>query len=454
MRRVLLPLCLMLGACMPATPNEVATRSSAEMSKSLIQNPFPVANYKRLRHSNQDVARDFMDLSFELENGRALPVFTRFEGPISVRLEGTIPASLPSDLNRLLARFRDEAGLDIFFTKADTANINIHAVSRAEIRATLPDAACFVVPNVTSLAEYRLKRRTKVTSWSALTERTTVSLFLPNDGTPQELRDCLHEEFAQALGPLNDLYRLPYSVFNDDNVHMVLTSFDMMILRATYSPELRSGMSREDVKRRLPGVLARINPEGEGLPSILAPKTSRQWKSYIETALGGGSSNYERFTAAQNALSFANQAGWRDHRLGFSYYVLARLMQLHDSANAEQMFIMADAIFRQNKYTGLHSAYVATQLASYAIARGYGEDALILLAPHIENAYSYENASLLATLMFLRAEALEMTGRESEARTIRLDSLAWARYGFGSDMQMNTKLREIDALNPRTGNNG
>jgi len=34
--------------------------------------------------------------------------------------------------------------------------------------------------------------------------------------SPQEVRDCLHEELAQALGPLNDLYRLPDSVFNDD----------------------------------------------------------------------------------------------------------------------------------------------------------------------------------------------------------------------------------------------
>ena len=52
------------------------------------------------------------------------------------------------------------------------------------------------------------------------------------------MRDCLHEELAQALGPLNDLYRLPNTVFNDDNFHSVLTGFDMTILRATYAPGL------------------------------------------------------------------------------------------------------------------------------------------------------------------------------------------------------------------------
>ncbi len=454
MRRLLLPLCLMLGACMPATPSEVATRSSQGVNSQLIQNPFPVSGGHSTRHSNSDLQRDFLDLTFELENGRALPVFTRFEGPISVRLEGRIPGSLSTDLNRLLSRFRNEAGLDIFFTKAETANIHIHAVPSAEIRATLPQAACFVVPNVTSLAEFRLKRRTSATNWSSLSERTTVSVFVPSDGTPQELRDCLHEEFAQSLGPLNDLYRLPFSVFNDDNVHTVLTSYDMLILRAIYSDELRSGMTRAEVAKRLPSIFARINPVGNSVPATQLGKTHRQWKAYISKALGGATTNSERFQAAQSAVNFANQAGWRDHRLGFSYYVLARLMQLHDSGNAEQMFMMSDAIFRQNRYTGLHSAYVATQLASYAIADGRGEDALIMLAPHIDNAYKFENASLLATLMFLRAEATEMTGRVNEARTIRLDSLAWARYGFGSDTNMNTKLREIHALNPLKRNDG
>jgi hypothetical protein len=65
-----------------------------------------------------------------------------------------------------------------------------------------------------------------------------VAVFIPSDVSPQEVRDCLHEEVAQALGPLNDLYRLPDSVFNDDNFHAVLTGFDMLILRTYYDAEL------------------------------------------------------------------------------------------------------------------------------------------------------------------------------------------------------------------------
>jgi hypothetical protein len=83
-----------------------------------------------------------------------------------------------------------------------------------------------------------------------------MAVFMPADVAPQEVRDCLHEEVAQAIGPLNDLYRLPDSVFNDDNFHTVLTGFDMLILRATYAPELRSGMTRAEVAAALPGILA------------------------------------------------------------------------------------------------------------------------------------------------------------------------------------------------------
>jgi hypothetical protein len=65
-----------------------------------------------------------------------------------------------------------------------------------------------------------------------------------------------------------------------------------------------------------------------------------------------------------------------------------------------------------------------------------------------------EHAALLSTLMLLRAEALELTGRSSEAQHVRLDSLGWARYGFGSEWAVRAKMREISTLSPRRGQRG
>jgi hypothetical protein len=54
----------------------------------------------------------------------------------------------------------------------------------------------------------------------------------------------------------------------------------------------------------------------------------------------------------------------------------------------------------------------------------------------------------MSTLMMFRAEALEMTGRFDEAQSVRLDSLSWARYGFGSEANVRARQREIASLRP------
>jgi hypothetical protein len=333
--------------------------------------------------SNTDLARDFLDLSFLLESGRPLPIFTRFEGPISLRVTGAPPPTLMSDLNRLVVRLRNEAGIDIRQTDGVDANITIEAVSRAEIRSHLPQAACFVVPNISRLSEFRLARRSPRTDWARLTTRERMAIFVPNDASPQEVRDCLHEELAQALGPLNDLYRLPQSVFNDDNVHAVLTGYDMMILRATYAPELRSGMTRAQVEARLPSLLARINPVGQSLSPRYDGNTPREWTVAMETALGVGAAPGARRTAAARTLSIAQSLGWQDHRLGFAHYVMGRLSLPVDPAEAVAHFQTADQIFARRPEYQLHRAMVASQLTAYLVAQGRGPEAVDMAGVHL-----------------------------------------------------------------------
>ena len=195
------------------------------------------------RRSNAEMAQDFMDLSFNLESGRTVPVFTRFEGPIRVRMTGAPPPTAAEDLGRLLARLRAEAGLPIAAARPDEpAEITVEFLPRKAMQRLVPRAACFVAPRVSSWDGYRRASRASL-DWATLQVRDQAAIFVPNDTAPQEVRDCLHEELAQALGPLNDLYRLPDSVFNDDNIHTGLTGFDMLMLRATYAPELHSGMT-------------------------------------------------------------------------------------------------------------------------------------------------------------------------------------------------------------------
>jgi len=307
---------------------------------------------------------------------------------------------------------------------------------------------------VDSLAEYRRARGTRTTDWSRIVRREKIAIFVPNDASPQETRDCLHEELAQAIGPLNDLYRLSDSVFNDDNVHAVLTGFDMLILRAYYAPELRAGMSRQEVAQRLPAILSRLNPDGDRIAPRYSGPTPRAWIEAIQAALGPGMRASARRAAAIDAVRIAQAVGWTDHRRAFSHFALGRLAQSDDPDFAREQFLLADRFYSTGPGTRLHRAYVATQLASHAIARGDGAAALEMLGPQIAVAKRFENAALIATLKMLQAEALDLENRVAEARSVRLDSLGWARYGYGADWAVQAKLREVGALSPLRGPNG
>lgn len=449
--RIALVLAMALNACTPTTGGDVSRLMTVSDSSLPPIKMFSSGQHTSPIRANNDLALDFIELSFKLESGRELPVFTRFEGPITVAVTGSQPASLQHDLTRLLGRLRSEARIDIAQVSNSPANITINAVPRAAIRQVLPQAACFVAPNVSTMDEYRKARKTKRTNWSALRKRERLAIFLPNDVSPQEVRDCLHEELAQSLGPLNDLYRLPDSVFNDDNVHTVLTGFDMLMLRAYYSPKLHNGMSRGQVAATLPHILREINPRGERAGARFATRTPLKWKRAVETALGPSASNGERKAGASEALRIATAIGWQDQRRAFAHYAMGRVLQRSEPDLAQKHYTQAKRYYTATPGTRLHQAYVATQLAAFAISQGTGAKALQIIAPHVETARHNENAALLSTLLLLRAKALDLENRPAEAQAVRLDSLGWARYGFGSDWAVRAKLREISSLNPLNG---
>lgn len=451
MRRIsAFALCL-LSACAPA-PNAEVTKSSATDSGAMLAvsgiQSFAPATPVAAQRANTELVRDFLDLSFRMESGRALPSLSRFEGPITVALSGDVPGTASGELSRLIGRFRAEAGLDVRPAgPGDVASITIEFVPRAQMRRVVPTAACFVVPGVRSFAEYKAARGTALVDWSRLTRRERVAIFVPSDTSPQEVRDCLHEETAQAIGPLNDLYHLPDSVFNDDNFHTVLTSFDMLILRAYYAPELRSGMNEAEAARHLPALMARLNPAGEGRKGQLKSIAPRAWVAAVEQSFGMRSGNAK--AGADKMLSIAAAQGWSDGRLAFSYYALGRAQITSAPEAAVRAFSEAGRIYRTLPGGEVHGAHVDMQLAAIALASGQSAQAVQFADRAIPVVKRSENAALLATLMLIKAEGLEAQGMVAEARAIRLDSLGYARYGFGSEAQVRARMSEVAALAAR-----
>jgi hypothetical protein len=395
------------------------------------------ASYPALA-AGSPLSRDFLELTFAMESGRGLDRFTRFEGPITVALSGNVPAGAARDLAALIGRLQGEAGIDIRQAQGSDAAITVEFASRSVLRRLAPRAACFVVPNVGSLAEYRRLRGSDRVDWASVTQRTQAAIFIPDDTSPQEVRDCLHEELAQAIGPLNDLYRLSDSVFNDDNFHSVLTGFDMQILRLTYAPQIASGMSRDEVARVLFGQGASQGGVGSG-----------SWSAAIETALGRGGSLASRQVAADRALEIAQGQGWRDARLGFSHFAVGRLNAGSDPERALQQFDRAAAVYAGLPGGDIHLAHIDMQRAAIALANGRAADAMRLCDQAMPVVRSHENSALLATLMLIKAEAAERLGDAATAAALRLDSEPHARYGFGPDAAVRARMRDIAAVADR-----
>ncbi|MEM1427977.1 MAG: DUF2927 domain-containing protein [Pseudomonadota bacterium] len=436
-----------LAACAPAPAPDLAERRAGFAGPLPPMKSFSGARTAPTIRSNREIAADFLDLSFEMESGRRLMALSRFEGPVRVAVRGKAPASLEPDLAALLTRLRSEAGIDIArATDSDDANLVVEVLTRRELQRLVPQAACFVVPRVSSWEEFRRERRSRTVDWTTLTERTQAAIFLPGDVSPQEIRDCLHEEVAQALGPLNDLYRLPDSVFNDDNFHTVLTGFDMLILRITYDSALQSGLSRAEVASRLPGVLARLNPRGQGIPGRRPAPTPREWQDAIETALGPRASGPQRQAAARNAVQIAQAQGWTGPRRAFSLYALGRLSLGTDPELALASFLEAGAIYRSRSDTRIQAAHVAMQLAAFSLSAGQIDSTLALVEDSLPAVSASQNAALLATLMLIQSEALELAGRDGEAARVKEEALGWARYGFGSDAVVRARASEIASL--------
>ncbi|MGS4944605.1 DUF2927 domain-containing protein [Meridianimarinicoccus sp. RP-17] len=397
--------------------------------------------------ANADMAIDFIDLTMELESGAPLPVFTRFDEPVTVALAGAATPVFDTELDRLVTRLRREAGIDIRRTDAAGA-ITVEAVRRADLDRVVPQAACFVLPLATSWTVFQADTRAAGLNWADLTSRQAATIFIPADISAQEIRDCLHEEIAQALGPVNDLFRLEDSIFNDDNMHSVLTGFDMLMLRVAYDPALANGMARETVAARLPAILARLNPAGESVPARGIAPTPPEWQRATVFALSPNQPVLRRRQASLRALSVAQDEGWQDVRLGLSLLTAGRLSTGRDAGFALEAFFKAGQVYGARPATAVHAAQVGIQVAAFALVAEDFDTVLRLTDRHIPAARRAENGALLGDLLMVRAAALDALGRSEVAAEIRGDGFGWARYGLRSDAEVLRRAAEIAALLP------
>ena len=86
-------------------------------------------------------------------------------------------------------------------------------------------------------------------------------------------------------------------------------------------------------------------------------------------------------------------------------------------------------------------------MAALALGTGQYRAAVRLADLHVPAAQAGQNAILIAGLLSIKAQALFELGETEAAQEARLDSLRWARYGFGdSDGALAREQAQIAAL--------
>ena len=104
----------LLSACSATSLSDLPERLETSVPQALPPMAmFGSSNPEPPRRSNAEIARDFLDLTFQMESGRPIPVLTRFDEPVTITVAPGAPATLMGDLDRLIQRLRNEAGIDI-----------------------------------------------------------------------------------------------------------------------------------------------------------------------------------------------------------------------------------------------------------------------------------------------------------------------------------------------------
>src|SRR5690606_36091604 len=109
------------------------------------------------------------------------------------------------------------------------------------------------------------------------------------------------------------------------------------------------------------------------------------------------------------------EGNWNDNRLAFSLFALGRLSLGRDGELALASFLQAGGIYATNPDTQVHEAHIAMQLSAFALSSGQAQLAIEIVDRHTGAVAEAENAALLATLLLVKVEALELLGHTAEA---------------------------------------
>jgi hypothetical protein len=246
------------AAVFAATLAAVAASSAAHAEDERIRTR---RDSERIAFTDAEIADGFFKIAFgaELRVAGSSNRIRKFDGPIRVFIDDRARAGRRADLAAVVDNIRAHVDhLDIAVTEElSAANVTVTVVR--DRRALLRTMRSFYGRDRAGEIERRLTPRC-LSGFSEDPEHRIrrAEVLLTADGGDFDFVDCAYEELLQALGPINDDSSVPWTMFNDDVQMGFFDVYDQYILNILYDPQVRPGMTRQQVEALLPGILPGI----------------------------------------------------------------------------------------------------------------------------------------------------------------------------------------------------
>lgn len=207
--------------------------------------------------SDEEIIDGFAKTVFGAESSGTNADTTRlhkFVAPIRVFIVSTAMTDRQPQVERFIRILnRTVANLSIrTVKKRDDANMIIFLINRSEYRKVIRET----MPPDFDTRFLESNHCSAVTGGRQGGQLDSAFVFIAASEGWKQFRHCMVEEIVQSLGPVNDDYSLPYSIFNDYSEVQGFGIFDWFILNTLYDKRVKPGMTIEEARKVLPKAIA------------------------------------------------------------------------------------------------------------------------------------------------------------------------------------------------------
>jgi len=208
-----------------------------------------------------ELKRGFIALAFgsDLRLGAKPRGIRRFDGDVHVLVTSTGSVDRTTAMEKIIAEYgKVVPQLNVAMTqKEDDAEIVIHLIDEKNFSAALIDA----FGEDTARAFVRKTDPQCMTSVKSRGDGAIVraTSFVIVDKGDRVFFDCAYHEMLHAFGLSNHDQDNPWTTLNQTRVVGYLSVYDRALLTLLYDPQIKPGMSRNEVSQLLPKLIGQLN---------------------------------------------------------------------------------------------------------------------------------------------------------------------------------------------------